>query len=144
MSTIYKIPLLLEPQPEGGYTVTSPSLSELVTEGDTVAEALHHVQDASPLCWSCMRSAVSRCRAGCSGSPSPVRSRLTTRSSSHDLPVGRAEAATAWMPGGDTPRWGRPSQVDESGHRAGDGGARLWRQGLEAWHDSGGRAPAWA
>jgi antitoxin HicB len=26
--------------------VTSPSLPELVTEGDTVAEALYHVQDA--------------------------------------------------------------------------------------------------
>jgi antitoxin HicB len=46
MSTIYKIPLMLEPQPEGGYTVTSASLPELVTEGDTVAEALHHVENA--------------------------------------------------------------------------------------------------
>jgi hypothetical protein len=25
----YKVPLLLEPQPEGGYTVTSPLLPEL-------------------------------------------------------------------------------------------------------------------
>lgn len=42
----YKIPLLLEPQPEGGYTVTSPLLPELVTEGDTVDEALANVKDA--------------------------------------------------------------------------------------------------
>ena len=42
----YKIPLLLTPQPEGGYTVTSPLLPELVTEGDTIAEALDHVKDA--------------------------------------------------------------------------------------------------
>ena len=42
----YKIPLVLEPQPEGGYTVTSPLLAELVTEGDTVEEALANVKDA--------------------------------------------------------------------------------------------------
>ena len=29
----YKIPLVLTPQVEGGYTVTSPLLPELVTEG---------------------------------------------------------------------------------------------------------------
>ena len=42
----YKIPLLLTPQAEGGYTVTSPMLPELVTEGDSVSEALENVQDA--------------------------------------------------------------------------------------------------
>lgn len=42
----YKIPLVLAPQPEGGYTVTSPRLPELVTEGDTVEEALDNVKDA--------------------------------------------------------------------------------------------------
>jgi antitoxin HicB len=42
----YKIPLLLAPQPEGGYTVTSPLIPELVTEGDTAEEALDHVKDA--------------------------------------------------------------------------------------------------
>jgi len=42
----YKIPLILSPQPEGGYTVTSPLLPELVTEGDTVDEAMVNVKDA--------------------------------------------------------------------------------------------------
>ena len=42
----YKIPLVLSPQPEGGFTVTSPLLPELVTEGDSVEEALSNVQDA--------------------------------------------------------------------------------------------------
>lgn len=42
----YKIPLILAPQPEGGYTVTSPLLPELVTEGDTAQEALENVKDA--------------------------------------------------------------------------------------------------
>ena len=42
----YKVPLLLTPQTEGGYTVTSPLLPELVTEGDSIAEALENVKDA--------------------------------------------------------------------------------------------------
>ena len=42
----YKIPLVFEPQPEGGYTVTCPILPELITEGDTIAEALANVEDA--------------------------------------------------------------------------------------------------
>jgi antitoxin HicB len=42
----YKLPLIFEPQPEGGYTVTSPLLPELLTEGDTVADALDNVRDA--------------------------------------------------------------------------------------------------
>ena len=43
---IAKVPLILDPQPEGGYTVTSPLLRGLVTEGDTIAEALFNAQDA--------------------------------------------------------------------------------------------------
>ncbi len=42
----YKIPLILSPQPEGGYTVTSPLLPELLTEGETAEEALDNVKDA--------------------------------------------------------------------------------------------------
>ncbi len=42
----YKLPLVFEPQPEGGYTVTCPLLPELITEGETVAEALANVEDA--------------------------------------------------------------------------------------------------
>jgi antitoxin HicB len=43
---IYKLPLVMTPQPEGGYTVTSPVLPELVTEGDTLDEALVNARDA--------------------------------------------------------------------------------------------------
>jgi len=46
MSQVYKLPLVLEPQPEGGYTVTYPLLPELITEGDTVQEALNNANDA--------------------------------------------------------------------------------------------------
>ena len=41
-----KVPLLLTPQAEGSYTVTSPLLPELVAEGDAIAEALENVTDA--------------------------------------------------------------------------------------------------
>jgi antitoxin HicB len=43
---LYRVPLLLTPQPEGGFTVTSPLLPELVTEGDTVEAAVANAQDA--------------------------------------------------------------------------------------------------
>ncbi len=46
MSHIYKLPLVLEPQPEGGYVVTCPLLPELITEGETVPEALANANDA--------------------------------------------------------------------------------------------------
>jgi antitoxin HicB len=42
----YKLPLLFEPQPEGGFTVTSPLLPELITEGDTFDDAMENVRDA--------------------------------------------------------------------------------------------------
>lgn len=43
---IRRLPLVFTPQPEGGYTVTSPALPELVTEGDTLEEAFGNVKDA--------------------------------------------------------------------------------------------------
>jgi len=46
MATLSKVPIVLTPQPDGGYTVTSPVLPEFVTEGDTRDDALAHVKDA--------------------------------------------------------------------------------------------------
>lgn len=43
---LYKIPLLLTPQPEGGFTVTSPLLPELITDGESIDEVLVNVRDA--------------------------------------------------------------------------------------------------
>lgn len=43
---LYRVPLLFSPQPEGGFTVTSPVLPELVTEGDTLDEAYTNARDA--------------------------------------------------------------------------------------------------
>ena len=42
----YKVPLVMTPQPEGGYTVTSPLLPELITEGDSIRDATENVTDA--------------------------------------------------------------------------------------------------
>lgn len=43
---LYRLPLRFEPQPEGGFTVTSPLLPELVTEGETLEEAYTNARDA--------------------------------------------------------------------------------------------------
>lgn len=42
----YKLPLVFESQPEGGFTATSPLLPELITEGDTLDDAFENVRDA--------------------------------------------------------------------------------------------------
>ena len=46
VNRILKIPLLLSPQTEGGFTVTSPILPELITEGDNLDEVLKNVREA--------------------------------------------------------------------------------------------------
>lgn len=46
MSQIYKLPLVLEPQPEGGYVVTCPLLPELITEGEDIQDAIQNANDA--------------------------------------------------------------------------------------------------
>ena len=46
MAEVFKLPLVLAAQPEGGYTVTCPLLPELVTEGDSPEEAANNVRDA--------------------------------------------------------------------------------------------------
>jgi antitoxin HicB len=43
---IRRLPLVFTPQPEGGFTVTSPVLPELITEGDTLEAAFSNVPDA--------------------------------------------------------------------------------------------------
>lgn len=46
MEQIYKLPLILDPQPEGGFTITCPLLPELITEADSLAEVGPNVSDA--------------------------------------------------------------------------------------------------
>jgi antitoxin HicB len=44
--TIADLPLVFDPQPEGGFVVTCPLFPELVTEGETVREATVNANDA--------------------------------------------------------------------------------------------------
>ena len=46
MAQIYKLPLVLEPQPEGGWTITCPLLPNLITEADTIGDVVPNVTDA--------------------------------------------------------------------------------------------------
>lgn len=46
MAKTHSFSLILEPQPDGGFTVLVPALPEVVTEGDTEPEALANVQEA--------------------------------------------------------------------------------------------------
>jgi antitoxin HicB len=46
MENIYKLPLVMEPQLESGWTITCPILPGLVTEADTVEEVSLNVADA--------------------------------------------------------------------------------------------------
>jgi antitoxin HicB len=46
MAAVYKLARVLDPQPEGGYTVTCPLLPELITEGNTIEQALDNASDA--------------------------------------------------------------------------------------------------
>ncbi len=40
-----KVPVFIDEQPEGGYTVTSPLFPEFLTEGDTIEEVLRNIQE---------------------------------------------------------------------------------------------------
>jgi predicted RNase H-like HicB family nuclease len=44
-----RIKVVLEPQEEGGFTVTAPSLPGCISEGDTRAEALRNIKEAIEL-----------------------------------------------------------------------------------------------
>ncbi|MEK6546250.1 MAG: type II toxin-antitoxin system HicB family antitoxin [Nitrospinota bacterium] len=46
MRKLFKIPLVLEPQKEGGWTITSPILPELITEVDDIKQLDEVVRDA--------------------------------------------------------------------------------------------------
>lgn len=47
--TVLKYDVIFEEQPEGGYTVTVPSLPGCISEGDTFEEAKTNIADAIAL-----------------------------------------------------------------------------------------------
>ncbi len=55
MATSYNFSVVLEPQEGGGFTVLVPALPEVITEGDTEAEALAHAEEAIRLVLSYRR-----------------------------------------------------------------------------------------
>ena len=48
MAENYAFSVILEPQESGGFTVLVSALPEVVTEGDTEAEALANAEEAVP------------------------------------------------------------------------------------------------
>jgi antitoxin HicB len=46
MSQSFDFTVVLEPQPDGGFTVRVPALPEVVTEGDSETDALAMVEEA--------------------------------------------------------------------------------------------------
>ena len=46
MPDSFNFTVVLEPQEEGGFTVTVPALPEVVTEGDTEADAMAMAEEA--------------------------------------------------------------------------------------------------
>ena len=49
MSGVRTYSIVVDPDPEGGYTVTVPSLPGCVTQGETVEECLERAQEAIAL-----------------------------------------------------------------------------------------------
>lgn len=43
---VYRIPIVIEPYPDGGFSVRSPLIPELISEGETFEDALHSARDA--------------------------------------------------------------------------------------------------
>ena len=56
MSDVFDFIVVLEPQPEGGFTVSVPALPEVVTEGNSEGEALAMAEDAIRLVLACRRN----------------------------------------------------------------------------------------
>jgi hypothetical protein len=64
MRTNEKVPLRLELQPEGGYTVTSPAPRHLVTEGTPLPEALRREVTVIEIDYPVIRQRACRRRTG--------------------------------------------------------------------------------
>jgi antitoxin HicB len=46
MTVAYRIPVVIEPYPDGKFSIRSPLFPELISEGDTFEDAVSQVQDA--------------------------------------------------------------------------------------------------
>lgn len=64
MSTSPEVEVVFEPQPEGGFTVYSPDLPGMVTEGETMEEATANAEEAITLYVESMRERGKRVPLG--------------------------------------------------------------------------------
>lgn len=55
MATTRQVEVFFEPQPEGGFTVYSPDLPGMITQGETIEEAAANAQEAIELYVESMR-----------------------------------------------------------------------------------------
>jgi antitoxin HicB len=55
MSDKRQVEVVFEPQPEGGFTVYSPDLPGMITQGDTIEEAAANAEEAIALYVESMR-----------------------------------------------------------------------------------------
>lgn len=55
MAPTQEVEVVFEPQPEGGFTVYSPELPGMVTQGETLDEAIEMAQEAIELYVESMR-----------------------------------------------------------------------------------------
>ena len=78
-AAIYKA--ILDPQEEGGYTVTVPSLPGCISEGDTFEEAIANIKDAMALYIESLAA---------EGRPIPRESRLVVEIESPSGPPSRS------------------------------------------------------
>ena len=105
MSHLYKLPLCLEPQPEGVYNVTSPVLPGLITQAETSGRRLRMY--AMPLrpCWKVARIQAVRYLGGSSRARANSVSTSNLPSVCHDLPRGNQQASTVGLRGAAAPLW---------------------------------------
>ncbi len=50
MAAVHEFPLILTPDPNGGFTVECPVIPGCISEGDTREEALANIREAIELC----------------------------------------------------------------------------------------------
>ena len=106
MARVYRVALLPEPQPEGGYAVTSPAPTGLVAGDDSLQQALANVEDAlratlglyedtgRPIP-SSLRGAAATAVGGCAGDDQRARRRDRGAAARRDGHAARGEARRA-------------------------------------------------
>jgi antitoxin HicB len=121
MSQVYRVPLVLTPQPEGGFTVTSPALPGLITEGETLEEALANAQDALRTTLELYEDVGRPLPNGRVKMRSLALSKSTSSSRRGELPRDCAQAAPPRLSRATEARWRIASEVAQPDYWWGHG-----------------------